>query len=150
MKTGRRIATVATLVGTLGLSALSAPTAHAADTGITVSNIVVNNGKPIVVGTSKVVEPPMRFNIALPSGYSTADPDRYDLDRDRESVGIASFGVGRHFCLGASLARMEARIVLEELVRRVSDYEIDPAGTRRVHSMNVRGFETLPTSVTVR
>ncbi|MEU1540862.1 hypothetical protein ABZ461_22640 [Actinacidiphila glaucinigra] len=78
MRPGRRIATVATLVGTLGLSALSAPTAHAADTGITVSNIVVNNGKPIVVGTSKVVEPPMRFNIALPSGYSTADPDRYD------------------------------------------------------------------------
>lgn len=78
MRTGRRIAAVATLVGALGLSALSAPTAHAADTGITVSNIVVNNGKPIVVGTSKVVEPPMRFNIALPSGYSTADPFRYD------------------------------------------------------------------------
>ncbi|QXC61916.1 cytochrome P450 [Aquihabitans sp. G128] len=79
-----------------------------------------------------------------------ADPDRFDLDRDRESVGIASFGVGRHFCLGASLARMEARIVLEELVARVSAYEIDPAGTKRVHSVNVRGFETLPTSVTRR
>ncbi|MFI8184614.1 hypothetical protein ACIF70_29440 [Actinacidiphila glaucinigra] len=78
MKTGRRIAAVATLVGALGLSALSAPTAQAADTGITVSNIVVNNGKPIVVGTSKVAEPSMRFNIALPSGYSTADPSRYD------------------------------------------------------------------------
>lgn len=83
-------------------------------------------------------------------GRAFADPDRYDLDRDRESVGIASFGVGRHFCLGASLARMEARIVLEELVKRVADYEIDPAGTKRVHSVNVRGFETLPTSVTVR
>ncbi len=79
-----------------------------------------------------------------------ADPDRFDLDRDRESVGIASFGVGRHFCLGASLARLEARVVLEELVKRVSDYEIDPAGAKRVHSVNVRGFETLPTAVTVR
>src|SRR3954454_15412891 len=79
-----------------------------------------------------------------------ADPDRYDLDRDRETVGIASFGVGRHFCLGASLARMEARIVLEELVKRVSDYEIDPSGTRRVHSVNVRGFETLPTTPVLR
>ena len=79
-----------------------------------------------------------------------ADPDRYDLNRDRESVGVASFGVGRHFCLGASLARMEARIVLEELVKRVSDYEVDPAGTRRVHSVNVRGFETLPTIVKAR
>jgi cytochrome P450 len=79
-----------------------------------------------------------------------ADPDRYDLDRDRESVGIASFGVGRHFCMGASLARLEARVVMEELIARVSDYEIDPAGTRRVHSVNVRGFESLPTTVTVR
>jgi cytochrome P450 len=79
-----------------------------------------------------------------------ADPDRYDLDRDRESVGIASFGVGRHFCMGASLARLEAHVVLQELIRRVSSYEIDPSGTRRVHSVNVRGFEALPTAVVVR
>lgn len=79
-----------------------------------------------------------------------AEPDRFDLDRDRESVGIASFGVGRHFCMGASLARLEARVVLEELVARIADYEIDEGGTSRVHSVNVRGFATLPTSVTVR
>ncbi|GAA2291691.1 hypothetical protein GCM10010234_35990 [Streptomyces hawaiiensis] len=78
MKTGRRTVAVATLVGALGLSVLNAPAAQAADTGITVSGIVINNGKPIVVGTSKVVEPPISFNIALPSGYSTADPSRYD------------------------------------------------------------------------
>ena len=35
------------------------------------------------------------------------DPDRYDLDRDT-SAQLVSFGVGRHFCLGASLARLEA------------------------------------------
>lgn len=78
MKTGRRTVAVATLVGALGLSALNAPTAQAADTGITVSDIVINKGKPIVVGTSKEVEPPISFNIALPSGYSTANPSRYD------------------------------------------------------------------------
>ncbi len=78
-----------------------------------------------------------------------ADPDRFDLDRDREA-GIASFGVGRHFCLGASLARLEARVVLEELVARVHDYDIDAAGACRVHSVNVRGFETLPTTVVPR
>lgn len=77
-----------------------------------------------------------------------ADPDRYDLDRD--TSGIASFGVGRHFCLGASLARMEARIVLGELLDRVDGYDIDEAGARRIHSVNVRGFETLPTTVGVR
>ncbi|WP_329301192.1 hypothetical protein OG410_24700 [Streptomyces sp. NBC_00659] len=78
MKTGRRTVAVATFVGALGLSVLNSPTAQAADTGITVSSIVINKGKPIVVGTSKEVEPPISFNIALPSGYSTADPSRYD------------------------------------------------------------------------
>jgi cytochrome P450 len=78
------------------------------------------------------------------------DPDRFDLDRDREAAGIASFGVGRHFCMGASLARLEARVVLEELVDRVAAYDIDEAGARRVHSVNVRGFATLPTTVELR
>jgi hypothetical protein len=78
MKTGRRTVAVATLVGALGLSVLNAPAAQAADTGITVSDIVINKGKPIVVGTSKPVEPPISFDIALPSGYTTADPSRYD------------------------------------------------------------------------
>jgi cytochrome P450 len=79
-----------------------------------------------------------------------ADPDRFDLDRDREQAGIASFGVGRHFCMGASLARLESRVVLEELVRSVRSYDIDEPGARRVHSVNVRGFDTLPTTVETR
>ena len=78
-----------------------------------------------------------------------ADPDVFDFDSDREA-GIASFGVGRHFCMGASLARLEARVVLEELVSRVRSYEIDETGTSRVHSVNVRGFATLPTTVELR
>ncbi|MFD9978821.1 hypothetical protein ACFWZJ_00360 [Streptomyces massasporeus] len=78
MKTGRRTVAVATLVGALGLSVLNAPAAQAADTGITVSGIVINNGKPTVVGTTKEVEPPIRFDIALPSGYTTSNPSRYD------------------------------------------------------------------------
>jgi cytochrome P450 len=77
-----------------------------------------------------------------------ADPDRYDLDRD--TTKLISFGGGRHFCLGASLARLEARVVLEELVGRVADYDIDASGARRVHSINVRGFASLPTTVTPR
>ncbi len=67
--------------------------------------------------------------------------DRYDLERDTSQ--LLSFGVGRHFCLGASLARLEASIVLNELTGRVADYDIDEAGARRVHSVNVRGFESL-------
>jgi cytochrome P450 len=76
-------------------------------------------------------------------------PDSYDLGRDTSK--LISFGSGRHFCLGAPLGRLEARVVLEELVLRVRPgYEIDPAGISRVHSVNVRGFATLPTSITPR
>ncbi|MCP2339758.1 cytochrome P450 [Actinomadura rupiterrae] len=81
-------------------------------------------------------------------GSANRDPrvfDRageYDLDRDTSQ--LVSFGGGRHFCLGANLARLEARIALTELVRRVRGFEVDEAGARRVHSINVRGFASLP------
>ena len=77
-----------------------------------------------------------------------SDPDTYDLDRDTSK--LMSFGSGRHFCLGAALARLEARVALDEVVRAVSGYDIDVAGATRVHSINVRGFATLPTTVTAR
>jgi cytochrome P450 len=77
-----------------------------------------------------------------------ADPDRYDLDRDTSEM--VGFGAGRHSCLGASLARLEAGIALRELVSRVKDYDVDTSGATRVHSVNVRGFESLPTTVETR
>jgi hypothetical protein len=76
------------------------------------------------------------------------EPDRYDLSRDTEHM--VSFGAGRHFCLGAALARLEARIALTEIVGRVRSYDIDPNEARRVHSVNVRGFASLPIAVEVR
>ena len=76
------------------------------------------------------------------------EPDRYDLDRPTQD--LVSFGSGRHFCMGAPLARMEARVALGELAARVRSFEVDPAGIERVHSVNVRGFAALPTSLTLR
>ncbi|MER6678332.1 hypothetical protein [Streptomyces sp. NPDC000983] len=78
MRSGRPTAVVAGLTGALALCLLNAPAAQAQDTGITVSNIVVNGGEPIVVGTTKEVEPSFSFSYTLPSGYSTDDPFRYD------------------------------------------------------------------------
>ena len=52
--------------------------------------------------------------------------------------------------MGAPLARLEARVALEELLLRVDDWDIDEANARRVHSVNVRGFDQLPTVVSVR
>jgi len=73
------------------------------------------------------------------------DPDRFDLRRDTSQS--LSFGQGTHFCMGASLARLEGRVVLEEWQRRFPGYEIDPDGAVRVHSINVRGFAKLPVKV---
>jgi cytochrome P450 len=76
------------------------------------------------------------------------DPERYDLERDTSR--LVSFGSGRHFCMGAPMARMEARIGLGELVKRVATYDVDPSGIERVHSINVRGLAALPTTVALR
>jgi cytochrome P450 len=76
------------------------------------------------------------------------DPERYDLERRTQD--LVSFGSGRHFCMGAALARMEARVALTEVRARVKDYEVDPSGMARVHSINVRGFAALHTTVTPR
>ncbi|WP_433239874.1 cytochrome P450 [Streptosporangium sp. CA-135522] len=71
--------------------------------------------------------------------------DRYDLGRDTAQA--LAFGSGPHFCLGAALARLQLRVVLEELVAVVDDYDIDETGIAFVHSPNLRGFRALPTTV---
>ena len=74
--------------------------------------------------------------------------DEYDVHRDPDEVArLISFGGGRHFCLGAHLARLEARVALTELVRRTATVEVDRDRARRVHSTNVRGFASLPITV---
>jgi cytochrome P450 len=75
------------------------------------------------------------------------DPDEFRIGRDIGSK-LLSFGSGAHFCLGAHLARMEARVALTELLTRIRGYEVDTAGAVRVHSSSVRGFAHLPITVT--
>jgi cytochrome P450 len=69
------------------------------------------------------------------------DPDRFDIHR-RESH--LSFGQGLHFCLGAALARMEARVALEEVLTRWPDWDVDYANAVRAHTASVRGWAKLP------
>lgn len=79
------------------------------------------------------------------------DPTVYDIHRSKDELGrILSFGSGKHFCLGANLARLEARVVLNELVRQVDDFHVHADRAVRVHSTSVRGFAALPTSFTLR
>ncbi len=77
------------------------------------------------------------------------DPDEFRIGRDIGSK-LQSFGSGAHFCLGAHLARMEARVALEELFKRIRHFEVDEANSVRVHSSNVRGFANLPITIQTR
>ena len=75
-------------------------------------------------------------------------PDVYDIHRDQAELAQSlSFGGGRHFCLGANLARLEAQIALREFVSRVRAIRVDHDRAVRVHSVNVRGFASLPITV---
>jgi cytochrome P450 len=76
------------------------------------------------------------------------DPDRFDLDRDTRRM--ISFGAGPHHCLGGALAKVEMRIILEEIAALVEEYEIDESAARRVHSAHQRGFAALPCTVARR
>jgi cytochrome P450 len=70
------------------------------------------------------------------------DPDRLDLTRP---IGRhVAFGYGVHFCLGAALARLEARVALEETVKRFPTWEVDWDGTEMVHTSTVRGYAKVP------
>jgi cytochrome P450 len=72
------------------------------------------------------------------------DADRFDIHR---SGGHLSFGQGLHFCLGSALARMQARVVLEEVLKRWPDWEVDYDNVTKAHTSSVRGWGRLPVTV---
>ena len=72
-----------------------------------------------------------------------AEPNRFLIDRQPNDH--LAFGIGTHFCLGANLARIEIRILFEELLRRVPDIQVAPgAKPVRTPSPLVRGIASLP------
>ncbi len=72
------------------------------------------------------------------------DPDRFDIHRKGAHLG---FGQGIHFCLGSALARLEARVAFEEVLKRWTDWEVDYGRARRAHTSSVRGWAQLPVRV---
>jgi cytochrome P450 len=71
-----------------------------------------------------------------------AHPDQFDPVRP-QSYGHASFGFGTHFCLGAGLARMEARALFAELATRYGSISLAGEPKRYQH-VQLNGWETLP------
>jgi Cytochrome P450 len=73
------------------------------------------------------------------------NPDAVQLDRARNRH--AAFGLGRHRCLGSSLARMELRVALEEWLARYPDFELADPSAVTWSSGQVRGPRTLPVTI---
>jgi cytochrome P450 len=82
-----------------------------------------------------------------PRQFPDPDPDTLDVERriDRH----LSFGFGAHVCLGASLARLESRIALEEMLKRFPEWDVEWNSTEIVHTGSaVRGYSKLPITLT--
>jgi cytochrome P450 len=71
-----------------------------------------------------------------------SEADRFDIHRQPQ--GHLAFGHGIHFCLGASLARLEARVALETLLLRCRNLRLDGDRIPMLDSIALRGPRSLP------
>lgn len=82
------------------------------------------------------------FGSANRDDHVFPDADQFDIHRGPERQ--VAFGRGIHFCLGASLARLEARVALRALLTRRRDWDVDIDSAVRLRSGPIRGFASLP------
>ena len=73
------------------------------------------------------------------------DPERFDIHRTPGQIFTFSFGA--HFCLGANLAKVEARILLDTLLRRIPEWTVDHDAATLTKGIDTRGWESLPVLV---
>jgi cytochrome P450 len=93
---------------------------------------VIPEGQRVILITASAVHDERKY----------PDPELFDIRRDIDRH--VSFGLGRHLCLGASLARLETIVAFEELLKRFPDFTFDETGVERAYSSNVRGLAKLP------
>lgn len=85
----------------------------------------------------------LMFGAANRDPAAFADPERFDIHRNMDAD-IMSFSGGVHYCLGAALARMEARIAFETLYERFSAFAPLTERPKYRRAINLRGLEFLP------
>ena len=91
-------------------------------------------GVPIKQG-EKVL---MLYGSANRDANTFENPDRFEIERNPHHV---AFGIGNHFCLGANLARMELRVALNELLKRLPDMRYSAGGAEMGSSSLVRSVQ---------
>jgi cytochrome P450 len=89
-------------------------------------------GDPVLLILASANRDPRRYR----------DPDRFDIHREDNQH--LTFGFGLHFCLGASLARLEGRVALDELLNRFPEWDVDLTNATLASTSTVRGWEHLP------
>jgi cytochrome P450 len=82
------------------------------------------------------------FGSANRDDHAFPDADQFDIHRAPERQ--VALGRGIHFCLGASLARLEARTALQALLARRRDWDVNLDSAVRLHSGPIRGYISLP------
>jgi cytochrome P450 len=96
------------------------------------SGVAIRSGEPVVIFYPSANRDEEVFG----------QPDRFDIRRD-PNPHVAFGGGGSHFCLGASLARLEIRCMFDELLGRV--HELEPNGpVERLHSWFINGPRRMP------
>src|SRR6202011_263125 len=96
------------------------------------AGVSVKQGELVVVYVAAANRDPAVF----------ADPNRFDIERDNAGKHL-SFSGGRHFCLGAALARAEGEVGLRTFFERFPDARLAGGGSRR-DTRVLRGWSSLP------
>jgi cytochrome P450 len=103
-----------------------------------VARDVEHHGRPVPEGSAIV------FLVGAANRDDRRYPDGDRFDIHREFRPHLSFGHGIHFCLGAALARLEARVALEEVLKRFPEWDVDWDNAKLASTSTVRGWETFP------
>jgi len=93
----------------------------------------IPRGRKVLLGYAAANRDPREFG-----------PDAEELDVTRPIDRIMSFGYGAHHCLGAAVARLQARVALEELLARCPAFAVDAAAGCFAPGNYVRRYATLP------